>query len=181
MLVLLPRRHIRRRNIRMILQILLPGFVAKHHPESPLRIHIDGFLHIQFVVGKRMLDGLQRAFLEHAVMHLAVHEPVVGHPVYRAVFLIEPNQIALSAIQVHRTFVTWDCDKIFKTVTVERRGIALESPAPCPPQSRAAARPPHAIEPKASCKPETPRAEKHSAPKDAKRTRPKAETAAAHS
>src|SRR6267154_78544 len=59
LLVPLRRRYIRRRKIRMILQILLPRLIAKHDPESSVRIHIDRFLDVQFVVRNRVLPRLR--------------------------------------------------------------------------------------------------------------------------
>src|SRR6266481_3061033 len=67
-LVLLRRRHIRRRKIRMILQILLPRFIAKHDPESPVRIHEDRFLYVQFVVRNRVLRRLRWIVLDQTEM-----------------------------------------------------------------------------------------------------------------
>src|SRR6266436_4232357 len=140
-LVLLRRRQIRRRKIRVILQILLPGLVAKHHPESPPRIHIDGFLQIQFVEWDHVLGGLCWIILGQAAMNLPIHHPVVGHAVPRAVLLIQPNEIvSLPVINVLRTLVSWQRDIIFKTTPGKGQRIAIESPAPA--QIRTAGRPP---------------------------------------
>src|ERR1700722_18254497 len=76
-LVLLWRTQVWRRAVRMILQILLPGFVAHHHSEPPPRIDVDGSLQIQFVEWNRMLDGSIVTILNQSEMYVAVHEPVV--------------------------------------------------------------------------------------------------------
>src|SRR5258708_7570404 len=68
-------RHIWRRKIRMIFQILLPGLVAKHDPESPVRIHIGRFLHIQFVVWNHVLGGFFFIFLHPPTIHLHIPQP----------------------------------------------------------------------------------------------------------
>src|SRR6267142_3052450 len=176
-LVLLRRRHLCRRKIRMVLQILLPRFVAKHDTESPVRIHVDRFLHIQLVIRNRVLRRLCWIVLDQAEMHLAIHQPIVGHTICGAILQIQPNEIAFgTAINVHRTFVNLRRNIILKTIPIECRWVAVVSPTPGPPQRGAAGRPPKRIKSQARPKPEKRRAKKHSPTKNVNRARPKAET-----
>ena len=50
------RRRDWRREVRMMLQILLHRLVAQHEPEPSLRGHIDGLLQIQFVQVNHVFD-----------------------------------------------------------------------------------------------------------------------------
>src|SRR6266403_1736497 len=176
-LVLLRRRHLCRRKIRMVLQILLPRFVAKHDTESPVRIHVDRFLHIQLVIRNRVLRRLCWIVLDQAEMHLAIHQPIVGHTICGAILQIQPNAIAfVTAINVHRTFVNLRRNIILKTIPIECRWVAVVSPTPGPPQRGPAGRPPKRIKSQARPKPEKRRAKKHSPAKNVNRARPKAET-----
>src|ERR1700720_646846 len=90
-LVLLWRTQVWRREVRMILQILLPRLVAQHHSESAPRIHVDGSLQIQFVVRNYVLDGSIATLLNHGEMYVPVHKPVVDRSIHCAVTQIEPD------------------------------------------------------------------------------------------
>jgi hypothetical protein len=50
-----------------------------------LRINIDGSLQIQFVEANHLLDRFRASLVDHSEMYLAVHEPLVGHVVHRAI------------------------------------------------------------------------------------------------
>src|SRR5438445_887350 len=173
----------------MILQILLPRLIAKHDPESAVRIHINGFLHIHVAVRNRVVGGLRWIVFGHLEMHLAIHQPVVNYGICGAVLPIQPNQIAaISAIHVRRTLVHFRNEIISNpirpvVVSIKGKGIALESRAPGPAQRRTAGRPPKRIDfqspykPHAHLRPEKRRAEEQAAPEKRNRPRPKAQTA----
>src|SRR5207244_11134977 len=80
----------------MIAQILVQGLVAHYDAKSSARVHIDGFLEIQLVRGSYLLGGFRSTLLDANEMYLAVHEPIVGHAIYGAVFQITPHQAAVS-------------------------------------------------------------------------------------
>jgi len=80
----------------MIAQILVQGLVAHYDAKSSARVHIDGFLEIQLVRGSYLLGGFRSTLLDGNEMYLAVHEPIVGHAIYGAVFQIKPHQVAVS-------------------------------------------------------------------------------------
>src|SRR6266403_3413675 len=88
-LVLLWRTQVWRREVWMILQILLPRLVSPHHSESARRIHVDGSLQIQLVERNYVLDGSITTLLNHGEMYVPVHKPVVDRTIHCAVMLIE--------------------------------------------------------------------------------------------
>lgn len=62
----------------MIADILGEGLIAQHETESPLRIHIDRLLQIQFLEGNHLLRGFCSLLFVHHEMELTVDKPVVG-------------------------------------------------------------------------------------------------------
>src|SRR5207249_6339769 len=82
-------------SVGMIAQILVQGLVAHYDAKSSARVHIDGFLEIQLVRGSYLLGGFRSTLLDGNEMYLAVHEPIVGHAIYGAVFQIKPHQVAV--------------------------------------------------------------------------------------
>src|SRR4029077_1973488 len=113
----------------------------------------------------------------HAEMHLAIHEPVVAHPVHRAILEVQPNQIAFfPTILVHTIFVRGHSDIIFKTKGGHRYRRALESPAPSPTPVGTAGRPPQRIDSQTHAKREQRSPKENSAPENMNRALPKAET-----
>jgi len=73
----------------MILQILFRRLVAQHEAEPSTRSHIDGLLQIQFVEANHLLDRFRASLIDDHEMYLAVHEPIIGHVIHRAVFQVE--------------------------------------------------------------------------------------------
>lgn len=104
----------------MIAQILLPGCVAKHDPESAVGVDVSGFLQVQFIKCDHVLDGLGGIARDHGEVRLSIYEPVVGHGIHGAVFEIKPNEIVLfGAIPVDRDLVALWSEGILKAIGIE--------------------------------------------------------------
>lgn len=70
----------------MVTQILVEWLVSELETESPLSIHVDRLLQIEFVEGNHLLDRLRPIFFNHHEVELAIDDPVVGHVENRSVF-----------------------------------------------------------------------------------------------
>lgn len=130
----------RRRDIRIIAQILLYGLVAHHDSESPAGIDVDGFLYIQFFEADHLLDGFRATFIEHGEMDLAIEEPVVVHAIDRAVFQKELRErVLIQAIDINTGRVRQGRGEImFERIAGKEPIVAAELPAP----NRTAVNPP---------------------------------------
>src|SRR5215471_6676978 len=149
----------------MIAHILLQALVAHYDAKSSARVHIDGFLQIQLVQGNYLLGGLRSTLLNGNEMYLAVHEPIVGHAICRAVFQIEPHQVAiLRDVDVRWIFIGGRDYVILRNICIgrERHTATVKSPTPI----RTVVRPTSVIEPPpAGPEQEKPWAEEHAVTK----------------
>ena len=107
----------------MIAHILLEWLVAQRETKSALRIHIDGFLQIEFIEGNYVFRRLHPILFHDHEMKLAVDEPVIVHVEDGPVLQKELRDVwSLRAINIHGGF-TCRRSKIGRIPLIEEGGV----------------------------------------------------------